>query len=326
MRRRDMLLGAMGATLAGLMPRAPHAQGNWPDRPIRLIVPYLPAGGTDVISREIAGRLGAATGWSLVVDNRPGAGGNIGLDAVAKAAPDGYTVGMGQASNLAINPALYPKMPYDPLRDFEFVSTVASQPSVLVVAKGAPYRTVADIVAAAKAKRGGLTAVNAGNGTVGHLAGELLALRIGAELVAVPYRGAAPVVTDLLAGRVDLFFANPLAVQGTLESGDLRAIAVTSATRMRTLPNVPTVAEAGYEGFEAVNWTGLVAPARTPAPVVEYLNRALNAALAEPAVRSKLLEAGVEAKGDSPAQLGQLLTSEAEKWRAVIERAGIEKQ
>src|SRR4051794_12998519 len=167
MHRRDMLLGAMGATLAGLLPRALHAQGNWPDRPIRMIVPYPPAGGTDVISREIAGKLAAATGWNIVVDNRPGAGGNIGLDAVAKAAPDGYTVGMGQASNLAINPALYPKMPYDPLRDFDFVSTVASQPSVLVVAKGAPYRTVAEVIAAAKKTRGGLTAGNAGSGLRG---------------------------------------------------------------------------------------------------------------------------------------------------------------
>lgn len=235
MRRRDMFLGAMGATLAGVLPNPSHAQGNWPDRPIRLIVPFPPAGGTDVISREIAAKLGAATGWNLVVDNRPGAGGNIGLDAVAKAAPDGYTIGMGQASNLAINPALYPRMPFDPLRDFALVSTVASQPNVLVVAKSAPYQTLADVVAAAKAKRGGLTVGNAGSGTVGHLAGEMFALRAGVEFVSVPYRGAGPVLTDLLGDRVDLFFANPLAVKGALESGDLRAIAVTSATRMTTL-------------------------------------------------------------------------------------------
>ena len=278
MRRRDMLLAAMGATLAGIHLPAARAQGKWPDRPIRLIVPFPPAGGTDVISREIAAKLGAI-GWNLVVDNRPGAGGNIGLDAVAKAAPDGYTVGMGQTSNLAINPTLYPRMPYDPLRDFALVTTVASQPNVLVVAKGAPWRTVAELFAAAKAKRGGLTAGNAGSGTVGHLAGEMFARRAGVEFVSVPYRGAGPVVTDLLAGRVDLFFANPLAVKGNLESGDLRAIAVTSAARMRTFPDVPTVAESGYEGFEAVNWTGLVAPARTPAPVVARLNEEVRKAL-----------------------------------------------
>ena len=246
MRRRDMFLAAMVAALAGTGLPAAQAQGDWPNRPIRLIVPFPPAGGTDVISREIAAKLGAATGWNIVVDNRPGAGGNIGLDAVAKAAPDGYTIGMGQAANLAINPALYPRMPYDPLRDFALVTTVASQPNVLVVAKGAPWRTLAELVAAAKAKRGGLTAGNAGSGTVGHLAGEMFALRAGVEFVSVPYRGAGPVVTDLLAGRVDLFFANPLAVKGTLESGDLRAIAVTSAARMRTLPDVPTIAESGY--------------------------------------------------------------------------------
>jgi tripartite-type tricarboxylate transporter receptor subunit TctC len=321
MHRRDMLLGA---TLAGLLPRAPRAQGNWPDRPIRLIVPYPPAGGTDVISREIAGRLGTATGWSIVVDNRPGAGGNIGLDAVAKAAPDGYTIGMGQASNLAINPALYPRMPYDPLRDFEFVSTVASQPNVLVVAKGAPYRTVADVVAAAKAKRGGLTAGNAGNGTVGHLAGELLALRTGAELVAVPYKGAAPVVTDLLAGRVDLFFANPLAVQGTLESGDLRAIAVTSATRMRTLPDVPTVAEAGYAGFQAVNWTGLVAPARTPTATVARLNEEIRKTLRQDEVVARLAAEGSEPMGSTPEEFRAFLVAEHEKWGKVVRDARVQ--
>jgi tripartite-type tricarboxylate transporter receptor subunit TctC len=319
-----MLLGAMGATLAGLMPRAPHAQGNWPDRPIRLIVPYPPAGGTDVISREIAGRLGAATGWSIVVDNRPGAGGNIGLDAVAKAAPDGYTLGMGQTSNLAINPALYPKMPYDPLRDFAFVSTVASQPAVLVVAKGAPYRTVAEVVAAAKAKRGGLTVGNAGNGTVGHLAGELLASRTGAELVAVPYKGAAPVVTDMLAGRVDLFFANPLAVQGMLESGDLRAIAVTSATRMRALPEVPTVAEAGYEGFQAVNWTGLVAPARTPAAIVARLNEEIRKSLRQDEVVARLAAEGSEPMGSTPEEFRTFLAAEHANWGKVVRDARVQ--
>ncbi len=323
MRRRDMLLAAMGAPLAGIHLPAARAQGNWPDRPIRLIVPFPPAGGTDVISREIAAKLGAI-GWNLVVDNRPGAGGNIGLDAVAKAAPDGYTVGMGQTSNLAINPTLYPRMPYDPLRDFALVTTVASQPSVLVVAKGAPWRTVAELVAAAKAKRGGLTAGNAGSGTVGHLAGEMFALRAGVEFVSVPYRGAGPVVTDLLAGRVELFFANPLAVKGTLESGDLRAIAVTSAARMRTLPDVPTVAESGYEGFEAVNWTGLVAPARTPAPVVARLNEEVRKALRQEAVVARLADEGSEPMGSTPEEFRAFLTAEHAKWGKVVRDARVQ--
>ena len=324
MRRRDMFLAAMGTTLAGLLPNAAHAQGNWPDRPIRLIVPFPPAGGTDVISREIAARLGAMAGLNLVVDNRPGAGGNIGLDAVAKAAPDGYTIGMGQTANLAINPALYPRMPYDPLRDFALVSTVASQPNVLVVAKSAPYRTVADLVAAARAKRDGLTAGNAGNGTVGHLAGEMFARRAGVDFVSVPYRGAGPVATDLLAGRVDLFFANPLAVKGTLESGDLRAIAVTSATRMRSLPDVPTIAESGYAGFEAVNWTGLVAPARTPAPIIARLNEEVRKALRQDEVVARLAGEGSEPMGSTPEEFRAFLTAEHEKWGRVVRDARVQ--
>jgi tripartite-type tricarboxylate transporter receptor subunit TctC len=319
-----MFLAAMGAALTGILPRATHAQGGWPDRPIRLIVPFPPAGGTDVISREVSAKVGAAAGWNIVVDNRPGAGGNIGLDAVAKAAPDGYTIGMGQTANLAINPTLYPKMPYDPVRDFALVTTVASQPNVLVVAKAAPYRTVAEFVAAAKAKRGGLTAGNAGSGTVGHLAGEMFARRAGVEFVSVPYRGAGPVVTDLLAGRVDLFFANPLAVKGTLESGDLRAIAVTSAERMRTLPDVPTIAESGYAGFEAVNWTGLVSPARTPAPVVARLNEEVRKALRQEAVVARLAEEGSEPMGSTPEEFRAFLAAEHEKWGKVVRDARVQ--
>jgi tripartite-type tricarboxylate transporter receptor subunit TctC len=301
-----------------------QAQGNWPDRPIRLIVPFPPAGGTDVISREVAAKVGAVTGWNLVIENRPGAGGNIGLEAVAKAAPDGYTIGMGQAANLAINPALYPRMPYDALRDFSLVSTVASQPNVLVVGKDSPYQTLENLVAAARTRRGGLTAGNAGNGTVGHLAGEMFARRAGVEFISVPYRGASPVVTDLLAGRVDLFFANPLAVKGTLGSGDLRALAVTSTTRMRTLPDVPTVAESGYAGFEAVNWTGLVAPARTPVPIVARLNEEVRKALRQEEVIARLAAEGSEPMGSTPEEFRAFLTAEHEKWGKVVRDARVQ--
>jgi tripartite-type tricarboxylate transporter receptor subunit TctC len=319
-----MLAAAMGSTLAGLLPNAARAQGNWPDRPIRLIVPFPPAGGTDVIARELASKLGIATGWNLVVDNRPGAGGNIGLDAVAKAPADGYTIGMGQAANLAINPALYPRMPFDPLRDFALVSTVASQPNVLVVAKGSPFRTIAEIVKAAKAKPGGLTVGNAGSGTVGHLAGELFALRAGIEMVAVPYRGAGPVLTDLLGGRVDLFFANPLAVRGALESGDLRAVAVTSAKRMRTLPEVPTIADAGFDGFEAINWTGLVAPAQTPAAIVTRLNEAVRKALLQEEMIARLSAEGSEPMGSTPEEFRTFLVAEHAKWGKVVRDAHVQ--
>ncbi|MCR0983084.1 Bug family tripartite tricarboxylate transporter substrate binding protein [Roseomonas populi] len=324
MNRRDLFLASAGGAFTGLLPSAVRAQATWPDRPIRLIVPFPPAGGTDVIAREIAARLGAATGWNIVIDNRPGAGGNIGLEAVAKAAPDGYTLGMGQAANLAINPALYPRMPFDPLRDFALVSTVAVQPNVLVVAKNAPYRTLADLVSAARSRRSQLTAGNAGNGTVGHLAGEIFARKAGFEIISVPYRGASPVVTDLLAGRVDLFFANPLAVKGTLESGDVRALAVTSATRMRALPDVPTIAEAGYAGFEAVNWTGLVAPAGTPAPVISRLNEEVRKALGQDEVVARLAAEGSEPKGSTPEEFRIFLAAEHEKWGRAVRDARVQ--
>ncbi|WP_188972711.1 Bug family tripartite tricarboxylate transporter substrate binding protein [Neoroseomonas lacus] len=312
------------AALAAAMSHAARAQAAWPDRPIRLIVPFPPAGGTDVISREIGGRIAAATGWNIVIDNRPGAGGNIGLDAVAKAAPDGYTIGMGQAANLAINPALYPRMPFDPLTDFALISLVATQPNVLVVGRNAPYRTLAELVAAGRARPGSLTAGNAGNGTTGHLAGAMFARAAEIEVVHVPYRGAAPVLTDLLAGRVDFFFANPLAVKGMLESGDVRALAVTSATRSRTFPDVPTVAESGFPGFEAVNWTGLVAPARTPEPIIDRLSQEARKALATPETIARLAAEGSEPFGSTPARFREFLTEEHAKWGRVVREARIQ--
>jgi tripartite-type tricarboxylate transporter receptor subunit TctC len=321
MLRRHLLTAAALATAP--LTRA-HAQAAWPDRPIRLIVPFPPAGGTDVISREIGARIGANTGWNIVIDNRPGAGGNIGLDAVAKAAPDGYTIGMGQTANLAINPALYPRMPFDPLADFALISLVATQPNVLVVARNSRFRSLADVAAAGRARPGSLTAGNAGNGTTGHLAGALFARAAGFEVIHVPYRGAAPVVTDLLAGRVDLFFANPLAVKGVLEAGELRALAVTSATRSATFNDVPTVAESGYPGFEAVNWTGLVAPARVPEAVVARLSEETRRALAAPETIARLAAEGSEPFGSTPDRFRAFLVDEHAKWGRVVRDARVQ--
>jgi tripartite-type tricarboxylate transporter receptor subunit TctC len=319
-RRQWIAATAAMATL----PRALHAQGTWPDRPIRLIVPFPPAGGTDVISREIGARIAAATGWNIVIDNRPGAGGNIGLDAVAKAPADGYTIGMGQASNLAINPALYPRMPFDPLNDFALISLIATQPNVLVVGRNSPFRSLADVAAAGRARPGTLTAGNAGNGTTGHLTGALFARAAGIEIIHVPYRGAAPVVTDLLAGRVDMFFANPLAVKGVLESGDVRALAVSSPERSRTFPTVPTVAESGYPGFEAVNWTGLVAPARTPEAIIARLNEEAGKALAAPETIARLAAEGSEPFASTPERFRAFLAEEHAKWGRLVREARIQ--
>jgi tripartite-type tricarboxylate transporter receptor subunit TctC len=231
---------------------------------------------------------------------------------------------MGQTANLAINPALYPRMPFDPLVDFALISLVATQPNVLVVARNSPLRSLADVAAAGRARPGALTAGNAGNGTTGHLAGALFARAAGFEVTHVPYRGAAPVITDLLAGRIDIFFANPLAVKGVLESGDLRALAVTSATRSRTFPDVPTVAESGHPGFEAVNWTGLVAPARTPEPVVARLSEETRRALAAPETIARLAAEGSEAFGSTPERFRAFLAEEHAKWGRVVREARIQ--
>ncbi|HEY4253607.1 MAG TPA: tripartite tricarboxylate transporter substrate binding protein [Roseomonas sp.] len=315
MHRRTLLAGA---TLALAMPRLARAQAGYPERPIRLIVPFPPGGGTDVISREVGNRMAAATGWTIVADNRPGAGGNIGLDAVAKSAPDGYTIGMGQASNLAINATLYRHMPYDSLRDFAPIGLVAQQPNIVVVAKQSPVHSLADLLAAARARPGQLSAGHPGNGTVGHLSGEMLCRVAQVEITQIPYRGAGPVITDLVAGRVDVYSADPLSVRGMLASGDLRGIAVTSATRARAFPDVPTVAEQGFPGFEAMNWTGLVAPARLPEPILARLNEEMRKALATPELIAHLATAGSEPVGSSPAEFRSKLEAEIAKWGQVV--------
>ena len=321
MQRRTLFALAAALPVPLAVPALAQA---YPSRTIRLVVPFPPAGGTDVISREIAARIQAATGWNIVAENRPGAGGNIGLDAVAKAAPDGYTIGMGQAANLAINPALYPSMPYNPLADFALVSTVAMQSLLLVVARAAPFADVGALAAAARARPGVLNVGHVGNGSVGHLAGELFARAARVELAQIPYRGAGPVLTDLLARRVDLFFVNPLAVRGQLANGELRALAVTSRQRSRGFPDVPTMAESGFPGFEAVNWTGLVLPARSPEPVIARWVEATRRALTQPEMLARLEQDGSEPLGSTPAEFRAFLETEHAKWGRIVREARIE--
>ncbi|MDB5945533.1 MAG: LacI family transcriptional regulator, partial [Ramlibacter sp.] len=236
--RRQFLCAGALALAAGTA----AAQTAWPQRPLRLIVPFPPGGGTDITSRLIAEKLGSLSGWTVIVDNRAGAAGNIGLDAVARSAPDGYTIGMGQASNLAINPSLYAKMPYDPLKDFTPIVQVAAQPVVLVVRQDSPLRTLADFVKAAKAKPGAYGVAQAGNGTVGHLAGELLSRQAGIQVLQVPYKGAGQAMTDLLGGQVPLYFGSSGSVMAQVAAGKARALCVTSLQRLPALASVPTVA------------------------------------------------------------------------------------
>lgn len=317
-RRRPLLAGALAAFAAPLA----FAQDKWPAQTVRFIVPFPPGGGTDIVGRLIVDKITAQTGWSFVVDNRAGAGGNIGLDAVAKSKPDGYTIGIGQTANLAINPALYPKMPYDPVRDFAPIALVAGQPVVLVVRADAPYKTLADLVAAAKAKPGSPSMASAGNGTVGHLAGELFAHRAGVKIVHVPYKGAAPAATDLMGGQVDFYFATPQAAIPLIKGNRLRALAVTSLKRVPVLPEVPTIDESGWRGFETSDWKALVAPAGTPPDVIQRINAAVDKALSQPDTMSKLLAEGSVPLGGPPEKLAQFIRSERARWGEAVRQSG----
>jgi tripartite-type tricarboxylate transporter receptor subunit TctC len=317
--RRQFLCASALALAAG----SAAAQSAWPQRPIKLIVPFPPGGGTDIISRLVAERLTTLNGWTIVVDNRGGAAGNIGLDAVAKSAPDGYTIGMGQASNLAINPALYAKMPFDPLKDFTPIVGVSAQPVVLVVRQDSPFRTLADVIAAARAKPGGLGLAQAGNGTVGHLAGEMLERRAGFQVLQVPYKGAGQAMTDLLGGQVPLYFGSSGSVLSQLNGGKIRALAVTSAQRLPVLPNVPTVAEQGYPSFEASTWLGLVGPAGMPAEAVARINAEVVKLLARQDVQDKLVAEGSLPTPGTSAQFAEFLRAEHAKWGSLIREAQI---
>ena len=298
------------------------AQGAYPARPIKLIVPFPPAGATDVLSRLMADRIAANnSGWTIIVDNRPGASGNIGLDAVAKAKPDGYTLGMGQTANLAINPALYSTMPFDALKDLVPVALVAEQPLVVVVPADAPWRTLADLVAAAKTKP--LLMASAGNGTVGHLGGELFSRRAGFTITHVPYKGAAPALTDLMGGRTDFMLPTPQAALQLIKGGKLRALAVTSSKRVAALPDVPTIAESGYKDFVAIDWKVLVAPAGTPADIVNRLHAEVEKALQQPATLERLNAEGSGPMQGSLQQIAQFIKAEHARWGAVVREANV---
>jgi tripartite-type tricarboxylate transporter receptor subunit TctC len=315
---RNCITAIVLATCAG----AAAAQGAYPAKPIRFIVPFPPGGTTDISSRLIADRLANSLHWTIVIDNRPGAGGNIGADAIAKAAPDGYTIGMGQTSNLAINPTLYSKIPFDALKDFTPVALVSSTPLVVVVGAATPYQTLAAMLAAAKDQPGVLTFASPGSGTVGHLAAELLAITAGVKMVHVPYKGASQATTDLIGGQVDSYFATAPAVIEQVRAGRLRALAVTSAQRSPALPAVPTVAESGYPGFEATSWYGVVAPSGTPPPVIERLSAEIRKALQAPEVRNGLAREGGGTLGGGSAEFASFLRAETGKWSKVVKASG----
>ena len=311
------------AFIAALATTAALAQGDYPNKPIKLIVPFPPAGGTDTLSRAIAQSITHDTKWTIVVENRPGAGGNIGLDAAAKSPPDGYTIAMGQTANLAVNPALYSSLPFDPLKDFAPIALLSSQPLIVVVSATSPYKSLKDLVDAAKKNPGKVNMASAGNGTIGHIGGEIFQRRAGIKMTHVPYKGAGQAVTDLMGGSVDTIFGNTQSVGGLVAGGRLRPLAVTSPKRLAAFPDVPTVAESGYPGFEAATWSGLVAPVGTPKPIIDKLNAAANRALASAEIKAKLGEDGSTPLGGTPQQFADYIKSENAKWGAAVRDAGI---
>jgi tripartite-type tricarboxylate transporter receptor subunit TctC len=316
------LAPVIACTLTTSVTTSTFAQ-TWPAKPIRLVVPFPAGGGTDIIAREIANKvMGSGSGYTFIVDNKPGSGGNLGVDAVAKSPADGYTLVLGQSANLTINPSLYPKLPYDPVKDLTPVSLVASSPMVIVVAADSPYKTLADVVAAAKAKPGFLNYATSGNGTVAHLSAESFQKAANIKMTHVPYKGAAQGATDLIGGQVQLYVSSIPTLIGHVKNGKMRAIAVTSARRTEDLPQVPTVAESGYKGFEAVTWFGIAGPANLPKDVVARLNTDINKALQAPDLRKKLRDQGADLGGSTPEQFSKLIREDIARWGKIVKESG----
>ena len=303
-------------------PMAAQAQAAYPDKPIKFVVPYPPGGGTDVVARIVQQRLQAALGQPIVIDNKGGAGGSLGTDIVAKSAPDGYTV-LFTLSSHTINPAIFPKLPYDTLKDFEPVGLVASLPQLLAANMAVPVRTVADVVAQAKAAPDKFSFASVGNGSPGHLAGELMVLRTGAPMAHIPYRGGGPAVTDVMGGQVPLLWVSIPAAAAQVKAGKLRALAVSTTKRSPAFPDVPTMQEAGVADFEVDSWYAMLVPAKTPRPIIDKLNKALNTVLSEPAIRAQLIEQGADAVGGTPEALGKVIAAEVPKWVKLAKDANI---
>ena len=304
------------------LPLAASAQDAYPSKPVKLIVPFPPAGGTDIMSRVVAQKLSDMNKWHVVIDNRPGAGGNIGVDAAAKSPADGYTLVMGQTSNLAINPSLFKDLPYDPVKDLAPVALVGEGPIALAVRADSPLKSLNDLIAAAKAKPGAITMASPGNGTVAHLSGVRIMQAANVKFEHIPYKGAAAAIPDLLGGNVDFYMASVPSVQSQVAAGRLRLIAVTGTRRSPIFKDVPTVAETLGNDFQAVTWFGILAPAGTPRPVVAKLNAEINKALKDPEVRKSIEKEGGETLGGTPEQFGELIRNEIAAWAPVVKASG----
>jgi tripartite-type tricarboxylate transporter receptor subunit TctC len=321
LKMKKWLSGALvclsGVSIAGLA----HAQ-SWPTKPIKFIVPYPPGGGTDVIARIVQEPLAKELGQQVIIDNRGGAGGSIGSALAAQSASDGYTV-LFTLSSHTINPAIYTKLPFDTEKDFSSVVTVASLPQILVANPNFPAKTVKELIEMAKAKPGSISYASVGNGSPGHLAGAMMASDAGVDMTHIPYRGGGPAVTDVMAGQVPLLWVSIPAAAQFVKAGKLRALAVSTVKRSAVFPDVPTMVESGFKGFEVDSWYAMFVPAKTPQAIIDRINKAAVNVLAQPEVKEKLLGQGAEAVGDSPAQLSGVVKKEIAKWKQVVKSANI---
>ena len=319
---RRRFIGTAGAIATLACTSGAYAQA-YPSRPIRMVVPFPAGGPTDIVARPLAQLLGEALGQQMVVDNRGGAGGSIGADAVAKATPDGYTLLVGTVGTHAINSALYRKLPYDAKADFTPIALIAMAPVALVVYPGSPYNSVAELIAAAKREPGTIAFGSAGNGTPGHLTGEMFAKAAGITLKHVPYKGSAPAITDLLGGQIPVMFDPVQSVLQHVRGGKLRALAISSKARAPVLPQVPTLGESGLAGFEATAWWALFAPAQLPAPIAGKLATEANRIIQTAAFRDKLVEIGVQTGTLSPQAFAEFQRAEMDKWGRAVKDSGV---
>ena len=325
MKRRMLLQATMASTafLSTLGIPLAWAQDKWPSKPINYIVPFPAAGTTDILARLIGQKLGTALDTTIVIDNKGGAGGSIGSEIAARAPADGYTLLGGTISSHAINVSLYPKLGYDPVKSFAPVVLIGSNPVVLIVKADSPYKTLQDVLVAAKAKPKTISSASAGNGTSQHMTLELLAFRTGSQFVHVPYKGSGPAIQDVIGGQVDMMFDTTVVAGPHIQSGKVRAIAVSSARRLDSLPNVPTIAESGVPNFEVVSWQGIFVPAGVPKPIVDRLHMEIMKILQTTEMQDRLKSLGMQPSAMTPEQVSSFQKAEVEKWAQVIKAAGI---
>jgi tripartite-type tricarboxylate transporter receptor subunit TctC len=312
---------SLGLLLAALAPLA-LAQGNWPTKPIRLVVTFPPGGSSDASARIVAPRLAERLGQPVVVDNRPGAGGGVGLDLVAKAPADGYTIVLASAGGLTANPSLYKQLPYDPTRDFAPITLFGSSPFVLLASPSLPIANVGDLLKLAKSQPGHLSYASGGNGTAMHLSGELLKSMGHVSIVHIPYRGSGPALIAVMGGETQLAIADITTAAAQIKSGRVKAVGVLGKERSPLAPDIPSLNESGLPGYDAAGWFGILAPAATPAPIVQRLNAEITAVLRSPEVRERFAAAGLEPLPSTPEEMSALMKSEAVKWARVIRESG----